>query len=61
MYIQFLEAHYPYKRGEKIYAGPGHNMGSGVAKVLLDRKIVDLIPDEPVETEPRPPRKAKRA
>lgn len=59
--MQFVQTHYPYRVGDKIHAGPGNNMGTGVAKLLLQRGIVQLIPDEPVETEPRPPRKTKRA
>ena len=61
MYLRVLQPHGPYRVGQKILAGPGQNMGTGVAKILLQRGIVQLLPGEPVETEPRPPRKTKRA
>lgn len=59
--VQFLQAYGPYRVGEEIIVGRGQTMGGGVADALLRRKVLQIMPGEPVETEPRPPRKQKRA
>lgn len=56
----FREAYGPYRAGQKILAGRGQTMGGGVADALLRRKVLELVPGEPEETEPRPTKKAQR-
>lgn len=61
MYVEFLRPYLAYRPGQIVAAGKGQALGGGVAEELLRRKIAQLVPPEPEETEPRPARKSKRA
>lgn len=60
LFVQFQSDYLNFRRGQIVGAGKGHDLGGGVAEMLLSRRIAKLVPGEPNETEPREAMRDKR-